>query len=140
MNIRENIIDAVATRLAGIAIPIYKSRFLPLKTVPAIVIFANSDDANMSADGSSLLRIETIVIVVMADAQTTIPGVDGLFAVLNYYARAVETELNRVRESLSGLVEDLTYKTSSVYIERDADPLLGRIELTYHASYTDDLV
>jgi len=147
MNKRSEIVDAVALRLESIpvtidslSIPIYKNRYSPIQSMPAISVYGLGDNGEKSADESGYKRIERIRIMIYLSGLEDIDSETGgsAFDVLDDIFSQIENDLFKAKETL-GILYRFNYVSTEITPDRRGDDLILVGSLNFEAVYYDYL-
>ncbi len=141
MNNRRQLRDAIADRLfekvknEGAIVSIFKQRFLPLKTLPAIIVYTNGDNSTKTADESTNRRIEDVSIVVYVEGleehEDPALGDKPLIDRIDDLVGQVEERFEFFRETLNGLCFRMNYSGTDIRIKTEGNQIKGIATVRY---------
>lgn len=134
-HVRTQIRDALTTQLTGLATTgsrVFKTRLYPIgeAKLPAILIYANSEDNSIQSIGQPRLSVRTLSVSVECVAKATSSIEDTLDQMALEVEEAVYTDV-----TLGGLTKDVVLSSTEIEISAEGDQPVGGIRLNYLATY-----
>jgi len=143
--IREAVYDRISTKIIidSDIVPVYKQRYAPLKSLPAIIIYTTGDTSSQSADQQANQRIETVSIIgyvkgleeheIFDDAAR-----DAVIDKIDNLTGQIEKIFNKSHEALGGIVYLMSYTGTDIEIKTETE-VLGVVTIGYQVQYFEQL-